>query len=319
MKEPVNHHFVPQGYLRGFADGTGSKARVWVADRTKADPFPTNIRNVAAQRDFNRINPIPGGDPYALEKAMGQLEGQVAPALRRSDEAAAFASDEDRQLILTLIGHLAIRNPRFRKNVGDALVQSARIINDITLSSKERYESAMRGAMADGAFGPDHSIIPYEEMKDFIDRGEYEIVPDQTFQIEMELKNLDHVVELLFHRKWSWYRAADAAGDFITSDHPMCLFDVSGRKPHPLYGVGLGMTQTAVLFPIGRKTALIGRFEGEEGIHEIGSREVAAMNSEVILRAQRQVYAYDDRFNYIGNGGWMPGHMLPLDPIFRRD
>jgi hypothetical protein len=76
---PRKHHFVPQFYLRGF---TGDNDQLFVVDRPSEKTFRTSPKNVAAERDFNRVD-VEGLAPDAIEKALADFEGKVAPALER--------------------------------------------------------------------------------------------------------------------------------------------------------------------------------------------------------------------------------------------
>ncbi len=77
MAEAHNHHFVPQGYLRSFAEGVGRQARIVAVDRVERKVFRTKVRNIGAARDFNRVD-IDGVDPNALEAAFAEFEGPAA-------------------------------------------------------------------------------------------------------------------------------------------------------------------------------------------------------------------------------------------------
>lgn len=76
-----NHHFVPQCYLKGFARHR-NKPKVRVIDLRQRKTFETNPKNIAAERDFNRVE-IAGHPPDAIEAAFSRFESQLAPALDR--------------------------------------------------------------------------------------------------------------------------------------------------------------------------------------------------------------------------------------------
>jgi hypothetical protein len=111
LSEAHNHHFVPQGYLRRFADGIGRKARINVCDKVEKKCFSTLVRNIAAIRDFNRID-VEGHHPNALEDAYAEFEGPASEALVRIEKSGSFSHGEDRDLVLNLVALLAARNPR---------------------------------------------------------------------------------------------------------------------------------------------------------------------------------------------------------------
>jgi hypothetical protein len=45
-------HYVPQFYLRSFASEGGKTPRIWCYDKARQKAFKTNIKNVAAERNF---------------------------------------------------------------------------------------------------------------------------------------------------------------------------------------------------------------------------------------------------------------------------
>ena len=317
MSDARNHHFVPQGYLRLFADGVGRQARVFTVDRTTGKSFTTQVRNVAAKRDFNRIE-AEGVDPNVLEDAFAEFEGEAVAALRRVSDSRSFSEEADRLLVLNLIALLAGRNPRWRGRLDGFLSDIFQSMAEIMVSKQERWEAI--GAQvreAEGKDAADETGPGYEEMRDFIKSGKYKISADQNYLIGLENDSTDIILRTLASRKWVLWTTTESAGNFITSDHPVCLIDVSGRKPG-FYGIGYGMTETAVLFPISRSAFLVGTFEGEEGVRHASALDVARFNAQIIQHAERQVYAYDDSFQYRKPFALGEGKDLAHDAMFLR-
>lgn len=50
MAAKVNHHYIPQFYLRGFSEGVGRQARVFTFDQGSKKVFPTIVRNVGSNK-----------------------------------------------------------------------------------------------------------------------------------------------------------------------------------------------------------------------------------------------------------------------------
>ena len=73
------HHFVPQGYLAGFTNNGTRAGLLTVFDRVSQSIFLAKPRNVAAKRDFNRVD-LEGRPPDYLEQAMGEFEGKAISA-----------------------------------------------------------------------------------------------------------------------------------------------------------------------------------------------------------------------------------------------
>lgn len=75
--QPKLHHYVPQFYLRRFADAEG---RFWVWDKTNDRVFQSTSASIAAETDFYRLREFEklGHDPYILEKQLADMESQTA-------------------------------------------------------------------------------------------------------------------------------------------------------------------------------------------------------------------------------------------------
>ena len=108
-------HYVPQYYLRGFID---AKEQLYVVDRSRAKFFRVPTKKVGGELYFNLIN-VGGIDPFAVEKALSELEGIVAPALERVKTAKSLTNEKDRIAVMNLIASVTLRNPKQRGLVGE--------------------------------------------------------------------------------------------------------------------------------------------------------------------------------------------------------
>lgn len=152
------------------------------------------------------------------------------------------------------------------------------------MSNKERWEATSKKARHANRRNERHEMS-YEEMKKFVEDGNFSIKLDRTHQIGLELGLLDPMLHMLAKRKWTLRIAEDGAGDFVTSDHPVVLMPV-GWNPGP-YGVGFGLAKTVVIFPLNRRMTLTGMFEGEDRVIRVNAYDVAIHNRYVIMAAQR--------------------------------
>ena len=77
MNAPKLHHYVPQFYLRRFADEQG---RLWVWDKEADRVFSTTSGSIAAQTQFYRLTQYEseGHNPYEMERQLSELEGYVS-------------------------------------------------------------------------------------------------------------------------------------------------------------------------------------------------------------------------------------------------
>lgn len=290
-----NHHFVPQCYLKGFANPT-RKGRLFVVELNQRTYFSTVPRNVAAERDFNTID-APGHRPDAMEAALAPFEGEVAAALQRAIDSGEPPTGEDRILILNLAALLAVKNPRHRDKFRESLGEIYTAVGEVMTSSDAIFESQMRKAKAAGFVDP-ASTVTREQVKRITDGGMRAEVPT-GFHLTLEHGAFDRVLGTFIGRRWTMLRAPRDSLGFITSDHPVGLFWSDPAMNAGPYGPGYALRGTEVMFPLSSRLAWIGTFEGDHPAVVDSSREhVEVFNDAVLHSARRQVYGCDGDCTY---------------------
>ena len=319
--EARKHHWVPQCYLKGFTTDRNKSSQLYVVDGRARKSFRAPPSKVAAERDFNRIE-VNGHHPNSIESAFSGFETRVSDALDRIEATGNISNEEDRVLILNLIAMLAVRNPRMRETMRGAKERQAEIIMDILLSSKERWCATVKRATADGYVEIDSDRDSYEEMRDFVAKGDYEIGVPTTEHVITELKLFDEILPYLIARKWTVFVASTDSGGFITCDHPVVLKWDGTQELEPRSPPGFALRGTEVVFPLSRRLALSGVFDGDEQACVVPAEMVVAINGMVIVNAGRQIYASDEEFGYFLNrqqgtrmGGSLVADLVSLAPL----
>jgi len=290
------HHYLPRCYLKGFAKPRkrGKSHYVHVFDRD-GKTFTANIINVATERDFNRVE-VEGHPPDAFEQGIAKFEGELGPALDRIMANRSLENENDRLLLMNLVGMLAIRNPRQRENVRGYHERIANIIMDLATSTKERWEGQMRQMKAAG-YVPQHDV-PYEDMRRVVSEKSFRLEVSTERHIALEMHTLDDVLKTLLNRKWVLLLAAKETGGFITCDHPVCLMFSNPKQRGGFYPPGHSQMGTEVIFPINARMAMVGAYELTQGTMTLGEDQVAGVNGAMVAFANRQVYAADPRSSY---------------------
>ncbi|NQV15674.1 DUF4238 domain-containing protein [bacterium] len=286
MATARRHHYIPQWYLTGFTDTGKADGFITVHDLVAGNDFRTRTQGVGVQRDFNRVD-IPGLEPDVLEGKWSQFEGEASLAVGRILSVSNLEDKEDLSYLLNLVALLAVRNPRTRALMNSAQEQVLRLMGQMAFSTRESYEGLIARARADGVVLPE--TVPYEQMKDFIDRNEHEIQIRRESNIELELGVLDEIIKLLHARNWSLFTPKNQNSHFVSCDHPVVLAwkDEEIRGP-----IGFGLRNTEVIFPIDKSHLLIGTFEADlEPIHSVPDELVAIVNTNTRGNAQRHVYS----------------------------
>lgn len=291
MGAKANHHYVPQFYLRNFADGVGRQARVVFFDEVTRRLGQTLVRNIGSKRYFNRVE-ADGHDPDHVENALAELEGEISGPLAEVIASNDFPSAEHFNYIMNLAALLSVRNPRMRGQMERFHQEVVEKTFGLLVSSKEIWEQQTKKMKEDGvALNED---VTYEDMKRFRDGKNYNIAIDQTHLIGLEFEMVPSVLETLANRNWC-FAAAPKGSQYITSDHPVVLRWAEQEKD-ARFSVGHGLKGTRVLFPLSSDTLLIGMFEDvpERILHT--PEQVTSANTLVARNSQRQIYAKNADF-----------------------
>ncbi|KQM20096.1 hypothetical protein ASE73_04950 [Sphingomonas sp. Leaf24] len=284
-----NHHFVPQFYLKGFAKPRSKDGKLVVFDLKDRKNFVTRPRNVAAKRDYNRVD-IEGQDPNVVESQLAKFEGDADQAFRRIIASRSIDDREDFSFVLVLIARIALSNPSFRGQRGRLISDMGSMMMRNMVATPERWEAVTRQAGAELIGDP----VPYEEMRAIVESGGIVATAARETLIEQEIALWPEILPVLEARKWTLLIAPPGSAGFVTSDRPFSLRwndEAMNRGP---YGVGLGCSETTLVFPISHDLALIGSFEDGAGSSVVDERMVAAVNSTMFFSAMRQVYAQAD-------------------------
>jgi Protein of unknown function (DUF4238) len=289
--EPKRHHYVPRFYLSGF---TGAKERLFVVNRPTRHSFRTAPDNVAGENYFNRIE-VAGMDPNALEKALAEFEGEVAPALERIKQAKSLAKEEDRAQLVNFMAAIALRNPWRREAISQMHDELTRRQLQAKFGTKEAWERSVAEMKVAGVWN-EAAGVTFEDMQAALKDAKLPIPKELNMIVEID--HHDRLTELLWNRKWQIVVAKDGTGGFVTTDDPVCLRWTDGQF-HSGLSPGFALKETEIVFPLSTNLALRGSFEGEENVVDADADMVGTINSMVISNAQNQVYAHDHSFKFM--------------------
>ncbi len=257
--------------------------------------FQTSPKNVAVERDFNRVN-VEGVAPDAIEQALAPFEQQAVQAIANVLESETFPKDKDYNPILNFLCLFAVRHPSLRGSFNRAREQVLRSIADLLVSDKRIWDQHMRAA----GYDPEtDDKISFEEMRRFVKEGQYQIEFPTDGNLAVEFQAIDKALPLLGERNWSLFLAPTGGPDLICSDRPVALT----WKDRRLEPIGFALRETEVFFPLGRRAGFYGVFEDPlPHIVKLEPRLVAFMNERVARSAERHVYSAEPAFVLLHEG-----------------
>ncbi len=192
MAQKANHHYIQQFYLRGFAQGVKRQALVFTFDNKKGRSFSASISNIASRRHFNRVE-LDGFEPNALEDELAGIEDHIAPLLKETIRSRAFPTRRHFEAIMNLIALLSVRNPKRRKSIDEFHTKVIQQVMEVSTADEERWRSSVEKLKAAGQ--PLRDDVTYEDFRQFVESGKYEILIAQTHLINPELQMVKPVIE----------------------------------------------------------------------------------------------------------------------------
>jgi len=280
MNEPKRHHYLPQMYLRGLAEGES----LWVYDRDKSEYREQGIVNTAVQRDYYAVVDSSGATNRDLEGILAGIEGKAADAIRLADERATL-SEEQRAGLAVFVALLKVRTPNFEKSFADAQDQLFKKVLKATMNSEERIAASI--AAYERAKGKKLPLAP-KELLDLFRGGQFRIEAHRNQSVALMIELSSEFALLLAQMDWVFAHPPDGF-QFVTSDVPFGIIPPKDWKPEGLLG-GVGMLTPGAVktIPLTRRTLLLAFDKRDITRHAaITEAVVREFNSATTARPER--------------------------------
>lgn len=244
MASPPNkparlHHYVPQFYLKRFADQTG---KVSVYDRTDSRVFSTLPTVIAAENNFYQLPEETGLPPTYFEDMLAIQEGEAATAIGRT-VLSGRAAQEDR---LTLAMHLALQVLRTR-HTRDVTLEMSR------WSGTLLAQIELRRRIEGGEFPQLAQREEAERALRLLEEGKLYVEPMEIAATGIALKSFPDIVARLMDR-WNWIVVVLPRARFLSSDRPIAyLGEPEPGRPGTNVGVANALE---IWFPMDAEHAL---------------------------------------------------------------
>lgn len=236
------HHYVPQGYLRGFAtDQNQVSVRPLDQDRK---PFMSGTRNIAAQSHFHTLDDAL--EPDGFEKSLSKLEAQAIGVIRRLTNGELPISEEDRYALSHFIALQSVRGPETRRTVDQ--LQAHIVRAEVGMGGKENVPRWVKKRLG---------FEPTKEQAEHIweeatQPGGPPIKLSNRRQIEHMVNAAQKVTPYIVRRPWSIVQFKRRA--LLTCDAPVTL--VPHEDDELWMGAGF-QTAWGITFPLSRRCGLL--------------------------------------------------------------
>ncbi len=332
MTVPKAQHYVTQSYLRGFATGAGKRARVYVYERGRPEPFQQHPEKVARQNYYYSFADEKGELDHSVEEFLGKIESSAMPVLNRIVLQDFQPSWEERGWLAGLVALQELRVPWAREGIDEMASQMIKHMARFIVSTPGKVEQAVEEMRAEGKeVGPQ---LP-GDIREMVEKDQYDLKIDPRYSLGLILEMLPEITQRYIEMKWLIARTGEGR-PFITADNPVVR--INPKYSGNFYDHhGIDHKNVEIRFPLNRVTALIimqdmERLEQWTELMEAGQKEeatklrdsvpvtsfihasarlVEAINVPTARYAKRFVYAYakDDQIpEMMGKG---PGGLWP--------
>jgi Protein of unknown function (DUF4238) len=171
------HHYLPQMYLRGFADDADL---VWVFDRHNNTYLHQGVINTAVKKDFYTTLDPDGQKTDVVETLMANIvEGPMKRIITRLDRRNLAWEGEDRAILALFVALLRTRNPAFDKDQNESTEQFHRWWAKATHSSLGAVEESMQ----------DYQEKTEKDMTNVSAQEIFEMIRDHQYELRNSRQN----------------------------------------------------------------------------------------------------------------------------------
>lgn len=279
MAEYENQHTVPEFHLRHFLPDAGQQV-LW--QYTKSSPGrarQVSPRKASAESYFYSAKRPDGTWDVRLEKALGVVERETAPALNRLI-VNERANRTDRQLIAQYIGLMFMRTklPRDNANAYVAELESPRFAAELV---------QQHGDSLSAVFGEAGVKQLYVDAT----KGAGLVMP-KNFHLDDIFERADRWGSKIFQMQWTIWKAPKSSF-FVMSDNPAFARDPCKLKAPGILGLERADLNVEIGFPLSSRLFLIAKWaSGPRLQHRSCTRNrVLALNTRTVLSAANEVYS----------------------------
>jgi len=260
----MGHHYVPQKYLRGFAE-LGNDEAIWMYDKKSRKFTNPGIKSVAQEAGF-----------YSDEVEQQLNELIEKPANRVLDKLRSKKNiDEMERIHLSTYIATMIKRVLKRRTKAFSIVPGVfeKTINEVRNQVQEWASTTQNKSLAERRLN---------EIKEIEESLRNKIPESIINQVRLPWAT-QQMIDLIC--RMSWYIVSSKEDYFITSDNPAYFFEA----------YGIGTPKSELTFPVSRDLALFASWQGAQNSMnylEARPKLVKEANKRLASGAERFVFSH---------------------------
>lgn len=288
QEKPIDHHYVPRFYLKGFVD---SSNKLYTFDRYHKQYKTKSPASIAFAPHYYTVDTVDEKDSTVVEDGYGKVENAAKPILDKLLQRHEL-SKEERENFALFIAMQYQRVPDAQKRIAEATEKGYREIykrfasiiatNDQAYQSTQRKLKELKGA--ESSLTPEH-WARFASGEDF----QMEVDIPREYVVKEMLEMALHFAPYIYKMNWTVLYAPKGRA-FITSDNPFTIVGKSG-----IFGSAPGLITpgSRKLFPLSKDACLVLGDEPKPTLQfELASTKgVRHINYCVALNSDRYIMA----------------------------
>ena len=284
------HHFIPRFLLRQFATERDGRHLIYQLEKRTGQPCKVTVEAAASRHRFYAIHEEDGTTHNRVEAYLALVESHAAPAVRRllDDPTGLVRTDA-----ATISHHLALllaRTPLATERIASSVDQIMRLLMSNEFGDERQFAKTYRKAIGDDE--PEKIEAMRLRMLAGLKDGSIAFPNERQVGLHYGFHGAGDTAQVIFQMPWVLLRPDENAGEFITSDTGLAMFD-----PHPRYpwtGNSLMSSphaQTTIpLTPTHCLVLLAGEPTGARTVRAASRRDVEDINLRTYGWAHRHIF-----------------------------
>jgi hypothetical protein len=283
-----NHHYVAQGYMRGFCE---TRNTLYIYDKGVRRMRTTSPKGVAYTPNFYIIDTVDEKNSDEVEKTLGKIESVAIPIINKVADHKSLTKSERADLAIYIsiqYGRTPHSRGQFDQVASVIYTNEAKKVIAEMLNDSAKYEELMDYFKEER---PDIEPPNREKLIEILLQKEplYTVKIDNGTFVNSIFDKTEPVGNGLLSRKWVVYQAPSGSS-FITSDNPIGLYVDRELGSHRVLAILLDGVER--YFPLNSKSCLVILDEEytQDITHKIISKtEVRRINKILFSQAEKYV------------------------------
>ncbi|MGH9343836.1 MAG: DUF4238 domain-containing protein, partial [Terriglobia bacterium] len=284
----MEHHIIPQFYLRGFRDPAidpGRGPRVWTAELNLKKVILRSPKTLAKLTDYYAVDGASGSSHVVETEILTKVEDAAAKVIARLRDGGPRPTDAQRLDLAVFIALLSTRTPGWRSSTEQLAGKLAESVMQESARHPVYFADLLRRTNSERTFSEEE----LERMRvETLDPGNFEYRANPVISLDLMIKAARELAKVIFTMNWC-YAIAPVGKHFVTNDNPVFWYDPTQKPP---IANGLASPGCILSFPLGPEIAIAAIWgQQTDVLQHVNAAMVDFVNQRIIRTADRSIFA----------------------------